>query len=155
MIPLNVNKKKYDVDVEPDTPLLWVIRDELHLTGTKYGCGIGQCGTCTVHIDGEPVKSCIRPVSAVAGKQVTTIEGLSDGKTLHPVQEAWIAENVPQCGYCQPGQIMAAAGLLRTNKKPTDADIDKAMNGNLCRCGTYQRIKKAIHTASAMMEGNR
>jgi len=155
MIPLNVNKKKYDVDVEPDTPLLWVIRDELHLTGTKYGCGIGQCGACTVHIDGEPVKSCIRPVSAVAGKQVTTIEGLSDGKTLHPVQEAWIAENVPQCGYCQPGQIMAAAGLLRTNKKPTDADIDKAMNGNLCRCGTYQRIKKAIHTASAMMEGNR
>ncbi len=151
MISLKVNGKQYDVDVEPDTPLLWVIRDNLRLTGTKYGCGIGQCGACTVLIDGQAVRSCVRAVSSVAGKEITTLEGLSATGGLHPVQAAWIAENVPQCGYCQPGQIMAAAALLEKIKNPTDADIDRAMNGNICRCGTYQRIRRAIHTASEKM----
>ena len=154
MISLKVNGKQYDVDVEPDTPLLWVIRDNLRLTGTKYGCGIGQCGACTVLIDGEAVRSCVKAVSSIAGKEITTLEGLSAGGP-HPVQAAWIAENVPQCGYCQPGQILAAAALLEKIPNPTDADIDRAMNGNICRCGTYQRIRKAIHTASEKMAEER
>jgi len=150
MFSLNVNGKKYDVDAESGTPLLWVIRDNLGLTATKYGCGIGQCGACTVLVDGEAVRSCVRAVSTAAGKEITTLEGLSAGRP-HPLQAAWIAGNVPQCGYCQPGQIMAAAALLRRIPEPTDEEIDRAMNGNICRCGTYQRIRKAIHAASAMM----
>ena len=147
MPQLNVNGKAVTVDVAPDTPLLWVLRDALHLTGTKFGCGIGQCGACTVHIDGVAQKSCQFPIGAVAGKSVTTIEGLSaDGS--HPVQKAWIAEQVPQCGYCQSGQIMRAASLLAKSPKPTDADIDETMSENLCRCGTYQRIRRAIHRAA-------
>ena len=147
MSQLNVNGKAVTVDVAPDTPLLWVLRDALHLTGTKFGCGIGQCGACTVHIDGVAQKSCQFPVQAVAGKTITTIEGLSpDGS--HPVQKAWIAEQVPQCGYCQSGQIMRAASLLAKSPKPTDADIDETMSENLCRCGTYQRIRRAIHRAA-------
>jgi aerobic-type carbon monoxide dehydrogenase small subunit (CoxS/CutS family) len=147
MPQLNVNGKAVTVDVAPDTPLLWVLRDALHLTGTKFGCGIGQCGACTVHIDGVAQKSCQFPVQAVAGKTITTIEGLSpDGS--HPVQKAWIAEQVPQCGYCQSGQIMRAASLLAKSPKPTDADIDETMSENLCRCGTYQRIRRAIHRAA-------
>jgi len=147
MPQLNVNGKAVTVDVAPDTPLLWVLRDALHLTGTKFGCGIGQCGACTVHIDGAAQKSCQFPIGAVAGKSVTTIEGLSaDGS--HPVQKAWIAEQVPQCGYCQSGQIMRAASLLAKSPKPTDADIDETMSENLCRCGTYQRIRRAIHRAA-------
>jgi len=151
-IALDINGKVQEVLSEPDTPLLWVLRDELHLTGTKYGCGIGQCGACTVIINGEAVKSCIRPIATVTGKKITTIEGLGDGRR-HPVQAAWIAGNVPQCGYCQPGQVMAAAALLSKNPNPSDADIDKAMAGNLCRCGTYQRIRKAIHAAAGVNEG--
>ena len=150
MISLTVNGKGHKVDVVPDTPLLWVLRDTLGLTGTKYGCGIAQCGACTVQVNGEPVRSCITAISQVAGKRVTTIEGLSRDSS-HALQKAWIAEEVPQCGYCQSGQIMSAAALLAKNKSPSDADIDKAMSGNICRCGTYNRIRKAIHTASAMM----
>jgi isoquinoline 1-oxidoreductase alpha subunit len=147
MAQFKVNGKAVTVEVAPDTPLLWVLRDSLHLTGTKFGCGIGQCGACTVHIDGEAQKSCQLPVGAVAGKAITTIEGLSaDGS--HPVQQAWIAEQVPQCGYCQSGQIMQAASLLSKKPKPTDADIDDVMSENLCRCGTYQRIRRAIHRAA-------
>ncbi|HWP59847.1 MAG TPA: (2Fe-2S)-binding protein [Candidatus Acidoferrales bacterium] len=150
MIPLIVNGKKHTVDAEPDTPLLWVLRETLGLTGTKYGCGIAQCGACTVHLDGKPIRSCATAVSAASGKKITTIEGLSpDGS--HPVQKAWIAEDVPQCGYCQSGQIMSAAALLATNRKPSDADIDAAMSGNICRCGTYQRIRRAIHRAASLM----
>jgi isoquinoline 1-oxidoreductase alpha subunit len=146
-ITLTVNGKEHTVDVSPDTPLLWVLRDTLGLTGTKYSCGIGLCGTCTVHVDGKATQSCTVTVSEVAGRNITTIEGLSpDGG--HPVQVAWLAEKVVQCGYCQPGQIMAAAALLTRNPKPTDADIDKAMSGHLCRCGTYQRIRRAIHRAA-------
>jgi isoquinoline 1-oxidoreductase alpha subunit len=145
---LYVNGKEHSVDVEPDTPLLWVLRDNLGLTGTKYGCGMGLCGTCTVHIDGEATRSCAVPVSAVGGAEITTIEGLAVNGD-HPLQRAWIAENVSQCGYCQPGQIMAAAALLETNSQPTDADINAAMAGNLCRCGTYLRIRRAIHRAAA------
>jgi isoquinoline 1-oxidoreductase subunit alpha len=147
MITLNVNGRDLKADVEPDTPLLWTLRDGLGLTGTKFGCGMAQCGACTVHLDGQPIRSCVTPVSAVGNKKVTTIEGLSADAT-HPVQRAWEAEQVPQCGYCQSGQIMAAAALLAKNPKPSDADIDKAMAGNICRCGTYQRIRKAIHTAA-------
>jgi isoquinoline 1-oxidoreductase subunit alpha len=147
MITLNVNGRDLKADVEPDTPLLWTLRDGLGLTGTKFGCGIAQCGACTVHLDGQPIRSCVTPVSAVGTKKVTTIEGLSADGT-HPVQRAWEAEQVPQCGYCQSGQLMAAAALLAKNPKPSDADIDKAMAGNICRCGTYQRIRKAIHTAA-------
>ena len=147
MITLNVNGRNVQADVEPDTPLLWTLRDGLGLTGTKFGCGMAQCGACTVHLDGEPVRSCVTPVSAVGQKKVTTIEGLSAEGT-HPVQRAWVAEQVPQCGYCQSGQIMSAAALLAKNPKPSDDDIDKAMAGNICRCGTYQRIRKAIHTAA-------
>lgn len=143
-ILLIVNGEGYTVDADPDTPLLWVLRDTLGLTGTKYSCGQGLCGACTVHLDGEATRSCTIPVSEVAGREITTIEGLSpDGD--HPLQRAWIAERVPQCGYCQPGQIMAAAALLATNPNPNEDDIDAAMKGNLCRCGTYQRIRHAIH----------
>jgi len=146
-ITLTVNDQEHTIDVDPDTPLLWVLRDTLDLTGTKYSCGIGLCGTCTVHLDGEAVQSCVTPVSNAASRKVTTIEGLSpDGS--HPVQRAWAAENVVQCGYCQTGQIMAAAALLAKEPNPTDADIDAAMAGNLCRCGTYQRIRRAIHRAA-------
>ncbi len=147
-ILLMVNRKKHIVDVDPDTPLLWVLRDTLGLTGTKYGCGMALCGACTVHLDGEAIRSCVTPVSSVSGKQITTIEGLSADRS-HPLQRAWVGEEVPQCGYCQSGQIMAAAALLAKKPKPTDADINKAMSGNLCRCGTYQRIRRAIHRAAA------
>jgi aerobic-type carbon monoxide dehydrogenase small subunit (CoxS/CutS family) len=148
MIPIVVNGKRHQVDAEADTPLLWVLRENIRLTGTKFGCGIAQCGACTVHLDGEPIRSCVTPVSAAKGKKITTIEGLSpDGS--HPVQKAWIAEEVPQCGYCQSGQIMSAAALLAAKPRPTDADIDSAMSGNICRCGTYQRIRRAIHRAAA------
>jgi isoquinoline 1-oxidoreductase alpha subunit len=142
-----VNGKAIDSAAEPDTPLLWVLREDLGLTGTKFGCGIGQCGACTVHVDGNAAKSCQLPVSAVEGKTITTIEGLSDDSD-HPLQVAWIEEQVPQCGYCQSGQIMAAAALLAGTPRPTDADIDAAMAGNICRCGTYQRIRKAVHRAA-------
>ncbi len=146
-ITLTVNGQEHTLDVSPDTPLLWVLRDSLGLTGTKYSCGSGLCGTCTVHVDGEATQSCTVPVSEVAGRIITTIEGLSpDGS--HPVQRAWLVEKVVQCGYCQPGQIMAAAALLARNPKPTNADIDQAMSGHLCRCGTYQRIRRAIHRAA-------
>ena len=147
MISVTVNGKKYDVDVSADTPLLWVIRDAIGLNGTKFGCGLQQCGACTVHLDGEPVRSCGVPISNVAAKKVTTIEGLSPTST-HPLQRAWIAEQVPQCGYCQSGQLMSAAALLAKKPKPTDEDIDSAMSGNICRCGTYQRIRRAIHRAA-------
>jgi isoquinoline 1-oxidoreductase alpha subunit len=147
MLQFKVNGRDVSVDAAPDTPLLWVLRDNLHLTGTKFGCGIGQCGACTVHLEGEAQPSCQLPAGSVAGKAVTTIEGLSaDGR--HPVQQAWIAEQVPQCGYCQSGQIMRAASLLTKKPKPTDADIDEVMSANLCRCGTYQRIRRAIHRAA-------
>jgi isoquinoline 1-oxidoreductase subunit alpha len=142
-----VNGKSQTVDVSPDMPLLWVLRDTLNMTGTKFGCGMALCGACTVHINGEMTRSCITPISSVAGKKVTTIEGLSDNG-LHPVQQAWIAEDVPQCGYCQSGQIMSAVALLSKKPHPTDAEIDDFMSGNICRCGTYQRIRKAIHRAA-------
>ncbi|MFN0314945.1 MAG: (2Fe-2S)-binding protein [Burkholderiales bacterium] len=146
MATLKVNGKSYDVDVEPEMPLLWALRDELGLTGTKYGCGISVCGACTVHVDGEPARSCVLPVSAVAGRNITTIEGLSkDGN--HPVQKAWVKLQVPQCGYCQSGQIMSAAALLRANKKPSD-DVIEATMTNICRCGTYARIREAIKLAA-------
>ena len=148
MARLNVNGKTYDVDVAPDTPLLWAIRENVGLTGTKYGCGIAQCGACTVHVDGEPTRSCSFPVSAAEGKQITTIEGLADNGRLHKVQQAWIAQDVPQCGYCQSGMIMAVAALLKEKPKPTDADIDAAIT-NVCRCGTYQQVRAGIHTAIA------
>ncbi len=149
MLTLKINGKDMSVDVAPETPLLWVIRDALGYTGTKFGCGIGQCGACTVHVEGHATRSCQLPVSAATGKAITTIEGLSaDGS--HPVQKAWIQEQVPQCGYCQSGQIMSAVALLAKTPKPTDADIDAAMSGNICRCGTYQRIRKAIHVAAEM-----
>ncbi len=147
MIEFSVNKTRANLDVDPSTPLLWVIRDHLGLTGTKYGCGIAQCGACTVHIDGQAVRSCVAPVSRAAGKEVTTIEGLSPDLS-QPLQRAWIEEDVPQCGYCQSGQLMSAAVLLREKRQLTDDDIDKAMTGNICRCGTYPRIRKAIHRAS-------
>jgi isoquinoline 1-oxidoreductase alpha subunit len=148
MYTLNVNGKPLEVDVEADTPLLWVLRDTLGMTGTKYGCGMALCGACTVHLDGEPIRSCVTPVSALtAGQKITTIEGLSTDRS-HPVQKAWIELDVPQCGYCQSGQIMSAVALLAKTPKPTDADIDAAMAGNLCRCGTYQRIRAAIHRAA-------
>jgi len=147
MLTLLVNGEEHSIDVEIDTPLLWVLRDNLGLTGTKYGCGIGLCGACTVHLDGVAVRSCATPVSAVSDKEVTTIEGLSQ-QSNHPLQEAWSEEQVSQCGYCQSGQIMSAAALLTTTANPTDADIDNAMSGNICRCATYQRIRAAIHTAA-------
>jgi isoquinoline 1-oxidoreductase alpha subunit len=151
MITLTVNNQSYTVDVEPTMPLLWVLRDVLHLTGTKYGCGMAQCGACTVHLNGEAVRSCVTPVSRAQDQKVITIEGLS-GNSSHPLQKAWAEEDVPQCGYCQSGQIMAAAVLLRENPNPTDQDIDDAMSGNICRCGTYQRIRKAIHRAASLQK---
>ncbi|MBC7993355.1 MAG: (2Fe-2S)-binding protein [Rhizobacter sp.] len=147
---IQINGKTMNVKAEPDTPLLWVIRDEVGLTGTKFGCGMALCGACTVHLDGQPVRSCQTPLSAAAGKKVTTIESLSTNNS-HPLQKAWIAHDVPQCGYCQSGQLMSAAALLKGNKNPSDADIDAAMSGNICRCGTYPRIKAAIKTAAAEM----
>ena len=147
MAQVNVNGRSHQVDVEPEMPLLWVLRDVLGLTGTKYGCGIAACGACTVHVNGEPVRSCSTPVSQVEGKRVTTIEGLSRDSS-HPLQKAWVAEQVPQCGYCQSGQIMQAAALLEKNSNPSRADIVKHMNGNICRCGTYHRIIAAIQRAS-------
>lgn len=147
MIKFNVNGRPREVDVEPEMPLLWVLRDVLDVKGPKFGCGIQQCGSCTVHVDGEPVRSCGLPVSAVAGRKVVTIEGLAQRGRLHPVQKAWIDHQVPQCGYCQGGQILAAAALLRKIPRPTDSDIDAAMT-NICRCGTYARIRTAIHAAA-------
>jgi aerobic-type carbon monoxide dehydrogenase small subunit (CoxS/CutS family) len=145
MINLTVNDRAYSVDADPATPLLWVLRDHLALTGTKYGCGIAQCGACTVHLDGNAARSCATPLSAVGSRPVTTIEGLARNGKLHPVQSAWIEEQVPQCGYCQSGQIMTAVALLKDKPRPTDADIDQGMAGIICRCGTYPRIRKAIH----------
>ena len=147
MISLSVNGHQYDLDVLPNTPLLWVLRDTMGLTGTKFGCGIAECGACTVHLDGNPIRSCSTPVSSAAGRKVTTIEGLS-ADSSHPLQIAWIAEQVPQCGYCQSGQIMSAAALLAKKPRPSDEDIDAAMSGNICRCGTYQRLRRAIHSAA-------
>ncbi len=144
---LNFNRKQYDLDVDPETPLLWVIRDDIGLTGTKFGCGVAQCGACTVHLNGEAKRSCVTPVKYAEGKEVTTIEGISPDVS-HPLQKAWIEEDVPQCGYCQSGQIMSAAILLKENKRPTDADIDRAMSGVICRCGTYNRIRAAIKLAA-------
>src|SRR5262245_16611719 len=152
MIQLVVNGKPQMVDAPADTPLLWVIRESLGLTGTKFGCGMALCGACTVHVDGQPLRSCSTPVSFAAGKSITTIEGIG-ANGLHAVQQAWIAEDVPQCGYCQSGQIMSAVALLAKTPAPTDADIDQAMAGNICRCGTYQRIRAAIHRAAAALKG--
>ena len=149
MITLNINGQAVEVDVDPETPLLWVLRDTIGLTGTKFGCGMALCGACTVHLDGEPVRACVTPVSALGEARVTTIEGLSKDRS-HPVQKAWIEIDVPQCGYCQSGQIMSAAALLAKTPRPSDAQIDEAMAGNLCRCGTYQRIRTAIHRAAAL-----
>ena len=147
MVRLTINGKAHNVDVDPSTPLLWVIREQVGLTGTKYGCGIAMCGACTVHIDGAAVRSCTMPASAAVGKKITTIEGLASGKTLHKVQKAWVDHEVPQCGYCQTGMIMAAAALLQQKPKPTDADIDAAIT-NICRCGTFQEVRAAIHSAA-------
>jgi isoquinoline 1-oxidoreductase alpha subunit len=147
-VSLTVNGKKRTIDVQLDTPLLWVLRDTLGMTGTKYSCGIGECGSCTVLIDGEPTRSCATPIVSCDGKSVVTIEGLERDGKLHPVQEAWIEEDVPQCGYCQSGMIMSAVALLRQKHHPTDADIDDALSANLCRCGTYNRVRKAIHIAA-------
>jgi isoquinoline 1-oxidoreductase alpha subunit len=145
MITLFVNDKKHVVDASPDMPLLWVLREKLGLTGTKYGCGAGLCGACTVHIDGQPQRSCLVPVKDAQGKKITTIEGIPEN---HPVKKAWIEDDVPQCGYCQPGQIMSAVALLQAKPKPSDTDIDDAMTGNICRCGTYKRIRRAIYRAA-------
>jgi len=147
MVRLTINGKTQEVDVDPSTPLLWVLREQVGLTGTKYGCGMAQCGACTVHINGAPTRSCVMPVSAAVGKRITTIEGLASGKTLTKVQQAWIKHQVPQCGYCQSGMIMAAAALLRQKPNPTDADIDAAIT-NICRCGTFQEVRAAIHDAA-------
>jgi isoquinoline 1-oxidoreductase alpha subunit len=149
MIKLTLNGQAQEIDVAEDTPLLWVLRDTLGLTGTKYGCGAALCGACTVHVDGEPVRSCVTPIGSVAGKSVTTIEGLSSDRS-HPVQRAWIELDVPQCGYCQSGQIMSAAALLSKNPNPSDTDIDQAMSGNICRCGTYSNIRKAVRRAAEL-----
>jgi isoquinoline 1-oxidoreductase alpha subunit len=147
MVRLSINGKNYDLDVEDNTPLLWAIREQAGLTGTKYGCGIAQCGACTVHMDGAPVRSCTIPSSAAAGKKITTIEGLASGDKLHKVQKAWLDHDVPQCGFCQSGMIMAAVALLKEKPRPTDADIDAAIT-NICRCGTFQEVRAAIHTAA-------
>lgn len=149
MTQIKVNNREYSVDAEADTPLLWVIREQVGLTGTKFGCGAGLCGACTVHLDGEPIRSCTTPLSAATGKSITTIEGLAPNAD-HPVQRAWVEHDVPQCGYCHSGQIMSAAALLAKTPKPSDEDIDAAMSGNLCRCGTYQRIRQAIHSAAKL-----
>jgi aerobic-type carbon monoxide dehydrogenase small subunit (CoxS/CutS family) len=150
MTTITVNNQSVNVEAAPDTPLLWVLRDHLGMTGTKFGCGMALCGACTVHIDGVAMRACVLPLRAVVGRSITTIEGLSQNRS-HPVQQAWIELDVPQCGYCQSGQIMSAAALLRTNSRPSDADIDAAMAGNLCRCGTYGRIRKAIHRAAELL----
>jgi len=150
MVSLQINGQTHEVEVAPDTPLLWVLRDVLGMTGTKFGCGMAQCGACTVHLEGQAVRSCVLPLAAVAGKHVTTIEGVQS-KPAQAVQAAWVKLQVPQCGYCQSGQIMSATALLEQNPKPTDADIDAAMNGNLCRCATYARIRAAIHDAAATL----
>jgi len=150
MVDVMINGQTYDLSVSADMPLLWVLRDVLHMMGTKFGCGIGQCGACTVHVDGQPWRACITPIQSVQGKQVTTIEGIAQAQ-LHPLQQAWVTESVPQCGYCQSGQIMSAIALLRQIAHPTDAEIDAMMSGNLCRCGTYGRIRKAIHLAAKEM----
>ena len=152
MISLTVNGRPQQLDVPPEMPLLWAIREKVGLTGTKYACGMALCGACTVHLDGSPIRSCITPVSAAAGKKVTTIEGLSE-KGDHPVQRAWMDVDVPQCGFCQSGQLMSAAALLASKPSPTDSDIDDAMAGNICRCGTYQRIRAAIHRAAVIKKG--
>ena len=153
MISLTVNKRNVNLDVDPSTLLLWALREHLGLTGTKYGCGMAQCGACTVHLDGRPVRSCSTPVSRAAGKEVTTIEGLSPDRS-HPLQRAWIEIEVPQCGYCQSGQIMSAAALLKEKSDPSDDDINRALNGNICRCGTYPRIRQAIHRAAEMAKAS-
>ena len=154
MITLHINGHTHELDVDPNTPLLWVIREQAGLTGTKFGCGIAQCGACTVHLNGQPVRSCVTPVQAAANQQITTIEGIGRGETgLHPVQQAWIDEQVPQCGYCQSGQIMAAVALLEDNPAPGDDDIDAAMSGNICRCGTYSRIRRGIKRAATNLAG--
>ena len=150
---LKINGKVHQVDASDDMPLLWVLRDLLGMTGTKFGCGMAQCGSCTVQIDGVATRSCVLPAAAVAGKEITTIEGLADGDTLHAVQQAWLDLDVVQCGYCQSGQILSAAALLKSNPKPSDAEIDTAMDGNLCRCATYPRIRAAIHAAAAKLSG--
>jgi aerobic-type carbon monoxide dehydrogenase small subunit (CoxS/CutS family) len=147
MVLLTVNDRRYDLDIEPEMPLLWAIREVIGLTGTKFGCGIAQCGACTVHLDGVPIRSCTTPASTAVGKRITTIEGLSPDRS-HPLQVAWVAEQVPQCGYCQSGQLMSAAALLARTPRPSDRQIDAAMTGNICRCGTYQRIRRAIHRAA-------
>ena len=153
MITLNINGEKHELDVDPATPLLWVIRENAGLTGTKFGCGISQCGACTVHVNGAPIRSCVTPVQAVADRDITTIEGIGrDEPGLHAVQQAWIDEQVPQCGYCQSGQIMAAVALLNNNPSPSDADIDAAMSGIICRCGTYSRIRAGIKRVAAAMQ---
>ena len=154
MLKITVNTHPFDVDADPDTPLLWVLRDHLGLTGTKFGCGKALCGACTVHVDGAPVRACSVPVSAVNGKSITTIEGLSADRS-HVLQRAWIEIDVPQCGYCQSGQLMSAAALLRVNPNPSDPDIDAAMAGNICRCGTYARIRAAIHRAAELLKAQR
>lgn len=153
---LSINGEQHRVtDVDPDTPLLWLLRDTLGLVGTKFGCGVAQCGACTVHLDGNAVRACAMPVSAASRMEITTIEGLASNGKLHPLQQAWIDHDVPQCGYCQAGQIMSAAALLASNAMPGDEDIDRAMSGNLCRCGTYHRVKAAIHSAAAASNGQR
>ncbi len=152
MITLTINGERHDIDVDPSTPLLWVIREKIGLTGTKFGCGIAQCGACTVHLNGMPIRSCVTPVQAAANQNVTTIEGIgSTDAGLHAIQQAWIDEQVPQCGYCQSGQIMSAVALLSENQSPNDEDIDRAMSGNICRCGTYPRIRRGINRAAAML----
>ncbi len=151
MTTLIINGETHELDVDPTTPLLWVIREQAGLTGTKFGCGIAQCGACTVHLDGAPIRSCVTPVRAADGRQITTIEGVRTADSLHPVQQAWIDEQVPQCGYCQSGQVMSAVALLESNPTPSDADIDAAMSGNICRCGTYPRIRKGIKRAAQVI----
>ncbi len=152
MITLTINGERHNLDVDPDTPLLWAIREQTGLTGTKFGCGIAQCGACTVHLNGSPIRSCVTPVQAAANQNITTIEGIGNADTgLHVIQQAWIDEQVPQCGYCQSGQIMSAVALLSENQAPSDEDIDRAMSGNVCRCGTYPRIRKGIKRAAAML----
>jgi len=153
MLTLTVNGERRDVDVDPATPLLWAIREQLQLTGTKFGCGMAQCGACTVHLNGQAIRSCVTPIGSVAGQEVTTIEGLApNANELHPLQQAWIDEQVPQCGYCQSGQLMSAAALLATNPAPEDSDIDRAMQGNICRCGMYGRIRKAIKSVAGVQQ---
>ena len=152
MLTLNSNGRDLQVDADPATPVLWALRDNLNLTGTKFGCGAALCGACTVHLDGAPIRACITPIAAVAGQAITTIEAMQDDPVGKAVQDAWVRHDVPQCGYCQSGQVMSAVALLRTNRRPLDADIDNAMSGNLCRCGTYQRIRAAIKDAAAALE---